>query len=60
MENNLNIYERSYAKLQDVAGGVDGIIEIIMILFEFINTFFYEDFTHDTKSFYIILILKKL
>ena len=61
MENNLNIYERSYAKLQDVAGGVDGIIEIIMILFEFINTFFYEDYniTHDTNKLLYNMSAKK-
>ena len=42
--NFSEIYDRTYKKLQDIAGGVDGIIEIFIFIFEFINSFFYHDF----------------
>ena len=42
--NFAEIYDRTYKKLQDIAGGVDGIIEVFIFIFEFINSFFYHDF----------------
>ncbi len=61
MENNLNVYERSYSKIQDVAGGVDGIVEITMIFFGFINILFSEDYTitHDINKLLYNMSAKK-
>ena len=61
MENNLNIYERSYSKVQDIAGGVDGIVEITMIVFGFINVLFSEDYiiTHDINKLLYNMSAKK-
>ena len=41
---NNKIYERTYKKIQDVAGAVDGFTEILIILIEFINCFIFHDF----------------
>ena len=42
MSNEIGIYERKYLKIQDVAGGISGIIRILYLLFEYINiTFLY-------------------
>ena len=35
-----DIYERLYKKVQDIAGGVDGIVEIFMMLIKFVNLIF--------------------
>ena len=61
MENNLNVYERSYSKVQDIAGGVDGIVEITMIVFGFINVLFSEDYiiTHDINKLLYNMSAKK-
>jgi len=61
MENNLNVYERTYSKIQDVAGGVDGIVEITMIFFGFINLLFVEDYTitHDINKLLYNMSAKK-
>ena len=37
IQNTQNIYDRTYKKIQDIAGGVDGIIEIVMLIVKFIN-----------------------
>ena len=44
IQNEMDIYERLYKKLQDIAGGVDGIIEIFMIIIKFFNIIFFNDF----------------
>jgi hypothetical protein len=44
LENDEEIYFRNYKKLQDIAGGVDGFTEILVLLFKFINMFIYHDF----------------
>ena len=44
LENDEEIYFRNYKKLQDIAGGVDGFTEILVLLFKFINLFIYHDF----------------
>ena len=44
LENDEEIYFRNYKKLQDIAGGVDGFTEILVILFKFLNLFIYHDF----------------
>jgi hypothetical protein len=40
----MDIYERLYKKVQDIAGGVDGIVEIFMMLIKFVNLIFFNDF----------------
>ena len=40
----MDIYERLYKKVQDIAGGVDGIVEIFIILIKFVNLIFFNDF----------------
>ena len=37
MQNTIDTYDRAYKKVQDIAGGVDGIIEIVMLIVKFIN-----------------------
>ena len=44
IQNEMDIYERLYKKLQDIAGGVDGIIEIFMLIIKFFNIIFFNDF----------------
>ena len=44
MLNKAEIYHREYKKLQDIAGSVDGMIELVIFIIEFINNFFYHDF----------------
>ena len=41
---NNKIYERTYKKIQDIAGAVDGFTEILIILIDFINRFIFHDF----------------
>ena len=41
---NNKIYERTYKKMQDVAGAVDGFTKILIILIDFINRFIFHDF----------------
>jgi len=44
LQNEMDIYERLYKKVQDIAGGVDGIIEIFMLFIKFCNIIFFNDF----------------
>ena len=44
MQNTVDTYDRTYKKIQDIAGGVDGIIEIVMIITRMINQIFIHDF----------------
>ena len=44
MLNKVEVYHRDYKKLQDIAGSVDGMIELVILIIEFINNFFYHDF----------------
>ena len=44
IQNEMDIYERLYKKVQDSAGGVDGIIEIFMLFIKFLNLIFFNDF----------------
>ena len=37
IQNTQVIYDRTYKKIQDIAGGVDGIVEIVMLIAKFIN-----------------------
>ena len=44
MLNKVEVYHRDYKKIQDIAGSVDGMIELVIFIIEFINNFFYHDF----------------
>ena len=43
-ENLGECYDRTYKKLQDIAGGIDGIIQTFILFCQFLNSFFYHDF----------------
>ena len=44
MLNKIEIYHREYKKLQDIAGSVDGIIELIILVIQILNNFFYHNY----------------
>ena len=44
MQNTLVIYERTYQKIQDISGNIDGIIEIITLVVKFLNMLFFSDY----------------
>ena len=44
VQNTVHIYDRTYKKLQDIAGGVDGILEIIMLFIKLLNILILNDF----------------
>ena len=49
MLNKAEVYHREYKKIQDIAGSVDGMIELIIFILEVLNNFFYHDYrlVHD-------------
>ena len=44
MQNTIDTYDRTYKKIQDVAGGIDGILEIAMLIVKFANYFFFNNY----------------
>ena len=44
LQNNCQIYDRTYKKLQDISGSIDGIIEILMLIIDFVNQWIFNDF----------------
>ena len=44
IQNTIDTYDRSYKKIQDVAGGIDGILEIAMLIVKFVNYFFFNGY----------------
>ena len=55
MSNELGVYERHYIKIQEVAGGLSGIIRILILLFTLINKtfiYFYNIAYDFNKEFY--------
>ena len=44
IQNELDIYERLYKKVQDIAGGVDGITEILMLFIKIFNLLIFNNF----------------
>ena len=55
MSNELGVYERHYIKIQEVAGGLSGIIRILILLFTLINNtfiYFYNIAYDFNKEFY--------
>ena len=43
-QNTLDCYDRTYKKIQDIAGALEGIIEIIMLFVRLINNIFLNDY----------------
>ena len=52
VQNEMDIYERLYKKVQDIAGGVDGIVEILMLLIKIFNLLIFNNFQviHDFNN----------
>jgi hypothetical protein len=44
MQNTIDTYDRAYKKIQDIAGGIDGILAIVMLIVRFINYFFFNGY----------------
>ena len=44
MQNQIDSYSRTYKKIWDIAGGLDGIIDFLMIIIRFINLIIFNDF----------------
>ena len=44
LENLGECYNRTYKKLQDIAGGIDGIIQLFILFFQIFNSIVYHDF----------------
>ena len=44
MQNTIDTYDRAYKKIQDIAGGIDGILEIVMLIVRFLNSFFFNGY----------------
>ena len=43
-QNTLDCYDRTYKKIQDIAGALEGIIEVIMLFVRLINNVFLNDY----------------
>ena len=55
MSNEIEVYERHYIKIQELVGGLSGIIKILVIFFNFINNtfiYFYNIANDFNKEFY--------
>ena len=52
VQNEMDIYERIYKKVQDIAGGVDGIVEVFMLLIKIFNLLIFHNFQviHDFNN----------
>ncbi len=44
MQNQIDSYSRTYKKIWDIAGGLDGIIDFLMLIIRFINLIIFNDF----------------
>ncbi len=44
MQNTIDTYERAYKKIQDIAGGVDGIVQIMFLAIKLINNIFFNNY----------------
>ena len=44
IQNQMDSYNRTYKKIWDIAGDVDGVIEVLMLLIKFINLVIFNDF----------------
>ena len=44
MQNTIDTYERAYKKIQDIAGGVDGIVQILFLAIKLINNIFFNNY----------------
>ena len=44
LQNTVECYDRTYKKLQDISGSIDGIIEILMLIIDVLNELVFNDF----------------
>ena len=44
LQNQVECYDRTYKKIQDISGSIDGLVEIMMFIIEIINTIIFHDY----------------
>ena len=44
LQNQVECYDRTYKKIQDISGSIDGLVEIMMLLIECFNSFIFHDY----------------
>ena len=44
LQNTVECYDRTYKKIQDISGSIDGIIEILMLIIDVLNELVFNDF----------------
>ena len=44
LQNQVECYDRTYKKIQDISGSIDGLVEIMMFLIECFNSFIFHDY----------------
>ena len=44
IQNKKDIYDRTYKKIPDISGNINGIIELILLIAKFVNSFLFHEF----------------
>ena len=44
LQNQVECYDRTYKKIQDISGSIDGLVEIMMFLIEIVNSIVFHDY----------------
>ena len=44
LQNQVECYDRTYKKIQDISGSIDGLVEIMMFVIQIINTIIFHDY----------------
>ena len=44
IQNQVECYDRTYKKIQDISGSIDGLVEIMMFLIEIVNSIVFHDY----------------
>ena len=44
IQNKKDIYDRTYKKIPDISGNINGIIELILLITKFVNSFLFHEF----------------
>jgi hypothetical protein len=44
LQNQVECYDRTYKKIQDISGSIDGLVEVMMFLIECFNSFIFHDY----------------
>ena len=44
IQNQIDIFDRSYKKIPDISGSINGIIELILLIAKFVNSFLFHEF----------------